>query len=123
MMFGFLKSDNNNIIFNNYDQGDTTTTLKHLVGGNLDYVPLRSLIKPLPKELKNVSLVINSEPTKSNCKPNLLIEEDIIAGDIVIVKIDEDGHIKGLTDCQVKALPSEINRLIVPRELGKVFGY
>ena len=123
MIFGFLKDNYNEILFNEYGNGDTSTTLKHLVGGNLDYLPLGSIVKKLPKELNSINLVLNKDARVLKvCKPNLLVNEDIILGNIVFVKVDDEGHMKGLTDKQKELLPQVLREYIIPQYLKKVMG-
>lgn len=123
MIFGFLKDNYNEILFNEYGNGDTSTTLRHLVGGNLDYLPLGSIVKKLPKELYSINLVLNKDARVLKiCKPNLLVNEDILLGNIVFVKVDNEGNIKGMTDKQKELLPQVMSDLIIPQGLKKVMG-
>lgn len=123
MVFGYLKDDNNQIIFNDYNQGDTSTTLQHLVGGNIDYIPMSSILKKVPRELHNVSLVVNRDAKNlKECKPNLLVDEELVVGNIVFVRVDEDCRTLGLTEKQIEVLPIAINNLIITQDLKLVFG-
>lgn len=125
MKIGLLKEsgENKQIEFNDYENKHALATLQKLVNGNLDFLPLGSLIKALPEDLKNVTLVINSESKSSKgFKPNILVEEEVLLGNIAFIRVDEKGKAIGLTEKQIKLLPDFMDKLILPQELKLAFG-
>lgn len=125
MKIGLLKEsgESKKIEFNDYENKHSLATLQKLVNGNVDFLPLGSLIKSLPEDLKNVTLVINSESKSSKrFKPNLLIEEEVVLGNVAFIRTDEKGKPIGLTEKQIKLLPDFMDKLILPQELKLAFG-
>lgn len=127
MIYGVLKDNESSISFVSLDNEESILeTLQGLVDGEVEYIPLKNICPKLPKELNPVCLVINDAgKTSTKCRPNLLLEGDMIVGNVAFVNTKKQRKkIKtvGLTTEQIDLLPTTINDFIISEDLKETFG-
>ena len=127
MKYGVLK-DNGHLSFRELkDDDNIVKTLQKLVDGDIAYKSINDVCGgKVPKEMKNVYLVLNDEYKKmTGVRPTMLIENDLLVGTIVFVGVEKLGKQRktvGLTDLQVEKLPNLIDKYIISENLKKAFG-
>ena len=127
MKYGVLK-DNGHLSFRELKNDDNIVkTLQKLVDGDIAYKSINDVCGgKVPKEMKNVYLVLNDEYKKmTGVRPTMLIENDLLVGNIAFVGVEKTNRQKrtiGLTDEQIELLPKVIDKYIISENLKKAFG-
>lgn len=114
MELAIINQNNSELSLKEFSNGNVAETIQDIVGGNLKYIPLKSIENKLPKELKYTNMVVNSKGELNNkCKPNLLIKDEFIMGNIVFVNLETIRRKKvmtGLNTAQVVYINELINK-------------
>lgn len=127
MKYGVLK-DNGHLSFRELKNDDNIVkTLQKLVDGDIAYKSINDVCEgKIPKEMKNVYLVLNDEyKKKSGVRPTMLIYNDLLVGNIAFVGVEKTNRQKrtiGLTDKQIELLPKLIDKYVISENLKKAFG-
>lgn len=127
MKYGVLK-DNGHLSFRELkNDDDIVKTLQKLVDGDITYKSINDVCEgKVPKEMKNVYLVLNDEyKKKSGVRPTMLIYNDLLVGNIAFVGVEKTNRQKrtiGLTDEQIELLPKLIDKYVISENLKKAFG-